>query len=52
MEFHVNSSIAAADQVMLLTAVEFQSAPYKNEIAPNIRKGATRAFSHGFAIHY
>ena len=38
--------------VMILTPDEFQSSLYKNEIEPNIKKGATLAFSHGFAIHY
>ncbi|MEG3009146.1 MAG: NAD(P)-dependent oxidoreductase, partial [Pseudomonas sp.] len=48
----VASAVAAADLVMILTPDEFQSALYKNEIEPNIKKGATLAFSHGFAIHY
>ena len=37
---------------MVLTPDEFQSVLYKEEIAPNIKKGATLAFAHGFAIHY
>jgi len=48
----VASAVAAADLVMILTPDEFQSQLYKNEIEPNIKKGATLAFSHGFAIHY
>ena len=48
----VASAVAAADLVMILTPDEFQSALYKNEVEPNIKKGATLAFSHGFAIHY
>ena len=32
---------------MILTPDEFQGALYKNEIEPNIKKGATLAFSHG-----
>ena len=48
----VASAVAAADLVMILTPDEFQSSLYKNEIEPNIKKGATLAFSHGFAIHY
>src|SRR3546814_18184891 len=37
---------------MILTPDEFQSELYKNEIEPNIKKGAALAFAHGFAIHY
>src|SRR5476649_1604311 len=48
----VASAVAAADLVMILTPDEFQSQLYKNEIEPNLKKGATLAFSHGFAIHY
>ena len=48
----VASAVAAADLVMILTPDEFQGQLYKNEIEPNIKKGATLAFSHGFSIHY
>lgn len=48
----VASAVAAADLVMILTPDEFQGQLYKQEIEPNIKKGATLAFSHGFAIHY
>jgi ketol-acid reductoisomerase len=48
----VASAVAAADLVMILTPDEFQSSLYKNEVEPNLKKGATLAFSHGFAIHY
>src|SRR5574343_201789 len=48
----VASAVAAADLVMILTPDEFQGALYKNEIEPNLKKGATLAFAHGFAIHY
>ena len=48
----VASAVAAADLVMILTPDEFQGQLYKNEIEPNIKQGATLAFSHGFAIHY
>lgn len=34
----VASAVAAADLVMILTPDEFQSALYKNEIEPNIKK--------------
>ena len=48
----VASAVAAADVVMILTPDEFQSRLYKDEIEPNLKKGATLAFAHGFAIHY
>jgi ketol-acid reductoisomerase len=37
---------------MILTPDEFQSKLYKQEIEPNIKKGATLAFAHGFSIIY
>ena len=37
---------------MILTPDEFQSQLYKEEIEPNLKKGAALAFAHGFAIHY
>ena len=48
----VASAVAAADLVMILTPDEFQSQLYKDEVEPNLKQGATLAFSHGFAIHY
>jgi ketol-acid reductoisomerase len=48
----VASAVAAADLVMILTPDEFQSQLYRDEVEPNLKKGATLAFSHGFAIHY
>ena len=48
----VPSAVASADLVMILTPDEFQSRLYKEEIEPNIKKGAALAFAHGFAIHY
>jgi len=48
----VAEAVAAADLVMILTPDEFQSQLYKQEIEPNLKKGATLAFAHGFAIHY
>ncbi|MFH7416844.1 ketol-acid reductoisomerase, partial [Pseudomonas syringae pv. tagetis] len=46
------SPVAAADLVMILTPEEFQSQLAPIELAPNLKKGATLAFSHGCAIHY
>ena len=48
----VAEAVAAADVVMILTPDEFQSRLYKEEVEPNLKKGATLAFAHGFAIHY
>jgi ketol-acid reductoisomerase len=48
----VPAAVAGADIVMILTPDEFQQQLYSNEIEPNIRKGATRAFAHGFSIHF
>ncbi len=49
---NVPAAVASADVVMILTPDEFQSKLYKDEIEPNIKKGACLAFAHGFAIHY
>ena len=48
----VQEAVAGADVVMILTPDEFQRQLYTTEIEPNIKKGATLAFAHGFAIHY
>jgi ketol-acid reductoisomerase len=48
----VAEAVASADVVMILTPDEFQSVLYRTEIEPKLKKGATLAFAHGFAIHY
>jgi len=48
----VAEATAKADVVMILLPDENQAEVYKNEIAPNLKKGATIAFGHGFNIHY
>ncbi len=48
----VAEAVAGADVVMVLTPDEFQSHLYRDEIEPNLKKGGTLAFAHGFAIHY
>ncbi|MFP8966580.1 ketol-acid reductoisomerase [Pokkaliibacter sp. CJK22405] len=48
----VADAVAAADLVMILTPDEFQGQLYREEIEPNLKKGATLAFAHGFSIHY
>ena len=48
-----NSEAAAkADLVMFLIPDEFQGKTYAEDIEPNLKKGATIAFAHGFNIHY
>ena len=41
-----------ADVVMILTPDELQSEIYNNEIANNIKPGASIAFAHGLNIHF
>ncbi|RXJ87711.1 ketol-acid reductoisomerase [Arcobacter sp. CECT 8985] len=41
-----------SDIVMILLPDENQASVYANEIAPNLKDGATIAFGHGFNIHY
>jgi ketol-acid reductoisomerase len=48
----VPEAVAGADLVMILTPDEFQSRLYRDEVEPNLKKGATLAFAHGFSIHY
>ena len=40
---NVAEAVAAADLIMILTPDEFQSRLYKDEIEPNLKKGATLA---------
>ncbi len=48
----VGAAVKDADLVMLLVPDEMQPDVYYKEIEPNIKKGATLAFAHGFNIHY
>ncbi|MCL2206195.1 MAG: ketol-acid reductoisomerase [Treponema sp.] len=53
--FEVKTSAEAAksaDVIMLLVNDEKQAELYKANIAPNLRKGMTLCFAHGFNIHY
>lgn len=53
--FRVLSPSEAAkesDVIMLLLPDEYQPDVYKNEIAPNLKKGSYIGFAHGFNIHY
>ena len=48
----VGAAITGADLVMMLMPDEHIGRVYREDVAPNIRKGATLAFAHGFNIHY
>jgi ketol-acid reductoisomerase len=48
----VSEAVTDADFVMMLMPDEHIAAVYKSEVEPNIRKGATLGFAHGFNIHY
>ncbi len=48
----VSQAVKGADFVMMLMPDEHIAAVYKSEVEPNIRKGATLGFAHGFNIHY
>ena len=41
-----------ADVMMILTPDELQAALYRNDLAPNMKEGATLAFAHGLNIHF
>ena len=48
----IKEAVKNADLIMVLAPDEHQSVLYENQIAPNIKKGATIAFAHGFNIHF
>ena len=48
----VAEAVKGADVVMMLMPDEHIAASYKSDVEPNIKKGATLAFAHGFNIHY
>ncbi len=48
----VGDAVRGADLVMILLPDELHADVYRNEIEPNIKKGATLAFAHGFNIHF
>ncbi|MEQ1790421.1 MAG: ketol-acid reductoisomerase [Rickettsiales bacterium] len=43
---------AWADVIMILTPDELQAEIYANDIAPNVKKGASLVFAHGFNVHF
>jgi ketol-acid reductoisomerase len=48
----VDDAVKSADLVMILLPDENITEFYTNNVAPNIKQGATLAFAHGFNIHY
>ena len=48
----VGDAVKGADLVMILLPDENIGQVYREDIEPNIKKGATLAFAHGFNIHY
>ncbi|HXZ55676.1 MAG TPA: ketol-acid reductoisomerase [Burkholderiales bacterium] len=48
----VAEAVKGADFVMMLMPDEHIASVYAGEVEPNIRKGATLGFAHGFNIHY
>jgi ketol-acid reductoisomerase len=48
----VAEAVKGADFVMMLMPDEHIAAVYAGDVEPNIRKGATLGFAHGFNIHY
>jgi ketol-acid reductoisomerase len=48
----VNEAVKAADVVMILLPDEQIAEVYNNNVAPNIKQGASLAFAHGFNVHY
>ena len=45
-------AVKGADIVMILAPDEAQAGLYRQDIAPNLKKGAYLAFGHGFNIHF
>jgi ketol-acid reductoisomerase len=48
----VADAVKGADIVMILLPDENIAEVYRNDVAPNIKKGASLAFAHGFNVHY
>ncbi len=48
----VASAVKDADVVMMLLPDETIPQVYNADVAPNMKKGATLAFAHGFNVHY
>ena len=50
--FSAAEAAAKADFIQILLPDEVQPAIYKTDIEPNLKKGKTLVFSHGFGIHF
>ncbi len=48
----IGEAVKAADVVMILLPDETAPQVYRDDIEPNIKKGAVLAFAHGFNVHY
>ena len=48
----VAEAVKGADVVMMLMPDEHIAGVYNADVAPNIKKGASLAFAHGFNVHY
>jgi ketol-acid reductoisomerase len=48
----IPEAVKGADFIMMLMPDEHIAAVYRTDVEPNIRKGATLGFAHGFNIHY
>jgi ketol-acid reductoisomerase len=48
----VGDAAAGADVVMILLPDESHAQVYREEVEPNLKKGAALAFAHGFNIHF
>ena len=50
--FSTGEAVRQADVIFVAIPDTKQPAAYKRDIAPNLAKGKTLLFSHGFSIHY
>ena len=50
--FSVAETVKKADVIMVAVPDMKQKSVYESEIEPNLTKGKTLVFIHGFAIHY
>ncbi|MDH5542560.1 MAG: ketol-acid reductoisomerase [Nitrospinota bacterium] len=48
----VSEAAKAAQVIMILVPDQTQAKVYREEIAPNLKKGDSLAFAHGFNIHF
>ena len=48
----VSDAVKGADVVMMLMPDENIGSVFKTDVEPNMKKGASLAFAHGFNIHY